>query len=60
MCKVLTVKEVSEILRLGKNQTYALMKSKTFPSYKIGNKIFVTEEALNSWLSKANGRNIIL
>ena len=60
MHKVLTVKEVSEILRLGKNQTYTLMNNKTFPSYRIGNKLFVTEEALNNWLSNISGRHILL
>ncbi len=60
MHKVLTVKEVAEILRLGKNQTYELMKSNVFPSYRIGNKLFVTEADLNNWLSNIKGRQILL
>lgn len=58
--KVLTTKDVSDILRLGKNQTYALMSSKAFPSYKIGKKFFVTDEALNEWLRKVQGKTIVV
>ena len=58
--EVLTAKEVSKILKLGINQTYSLMKNKAFPSYRIGNKLFVTTDALNKWLSNINGREIRL
>ena len=57
---VLTVKEVSKILKLGRDQTYALMSNPTFPSYRIGKKIFVTQEALTEWLNGIKGRTIIL
>lgn len=60
MMTVYTVKEVSVILKLGKNQTYALMNSKAFPSYKIGSKMFVTEDALNEWLSKITNQQILV
>ncbi len=60
MHKVLTVKEVAEILRLGKNQAYALMNSKVFPSFRIGNKLLIAEDALNNWIAKAQGKNISL
>lgn len=58
--KVLTPKEVSDILKIGKNQTYTLMGSKIFPSYRIGNKLFVTQEALEKWLNNIQGRQIYL
>lgn len=58
--QVLTPKEVSDILKIGKNQTYALMSNKTFPSYRIGNKLFVTQEALEKWLNNIQGRHIYL
>lgn len=57
MTKVLTTKEVSDILKLGKNQTYALMHSSSFPSYRIGCKMFVTEEALDEWLKKIENKS---
>ena len=58
--KVLTAKDVSDILRLGKNQTYTLMGSKAFPSFKIGKKLFVTDEALNEWLRKIQGKTVVV
>lgn len=60
MTKSLTVKEVSKILCIGLNQTYALMKSKGFPSYRINNKYFVTEENLCKWRDNIKGRQILL
>ena len=58
--KVLTAKDVSDILKLGKNQTYMLMNSKAFPSYKVGKKMFVTDEALEEWLRKIQGKTIVV
>lgn len=58
--KVLTAKDVSDILKIGKNQTYMLMSSKAFPSYKIGKKFFVTDEALDEWLKKIQGKTIVV
>ena len=58
--KVLTVKDVCDILKLGKNQVYTLMNSKACPSYRIGNKLFVTDTALEEWLIKIQGKSINL
>ena len=58
--QVLTAKELSAILKLGRDKTYALMGSKNFPSFKIGKQYFVTEEALTKWLRNADGKTIIL
>lgn len=56
--KVLTVKEVSSILRIGKNQAYSLMNSEAFPSFRIGNRLLVDEDALNDWIVKVRGKTI--
>lgn len=58
--RILTPKQVGELLCLGKNQTYELMNSKTFPSYRIGNKIFVTEEELEKWIKSIKGKQIFI
>ena len=50
--KILTVKELSQILRIGRDKAYALIKSKGFPSICIGNRYIVTEEALAEWLKQ--------
>jgi len=47
---VLTVKELSERLHIGRDKAYALIKSKGFPSIKLGARYIVTAKALNEWL----------
>lgn len=58
--KILKPTDVGRILHLGKNQTYQLMNSKAFPAYRIGNKLFVTEEELEKWLKSIKGKQINL
>lgn len=50
--KLLNVKETQDILRTGRDKTYSLMRSRSFPSIKIGGRYFVDEEALEEWLRK--------
>ncbi|MFL1422802.1 helix-turn-helix domain-containing protein [Staphylococcus ureilyticus] len=42
----LTVKEVSELLRLNEHHTYKLIKQKEIPSIRIGRKILIPKETL--------------
>ncbi len=49
---LLTVKDLQEILNIGRDTAYALMRSKSFPSIKIGCRYFVTREELEKWLAK--------
>ena len=58
--KVYTPSELAEVLKIGKTNTYRLMRTSGFPSYKINNKIFVTETALIEWLNKMRGREFEL
>ena len=37
--KVYTPSELAEVLKIGKTNTYRLMRTSGFPSYKINNKI---------------------
>lgn len=60
MSKVLTVKDISAILRIGKNKAYTLMNSSTFPSYKLYGRLYVTEEALDNWLKKIENKKIYM
>ena len=48
--KMLTAKELSSDLRIGRDKAYALMKSRGFPSICIGKRYYVTEAALSEWL----------
>lgn len=47
---VLKVKDLMQVLNIGRDKAYSLMRSKAFPSIRIGRSYFVTEEELNSWL----------
>lgn len=49
---MLTTKELQRNLKIGRDRAYALMRSKAFPSIKIGSRYYVTEEALDEWLRK--------
>lgn len=54
--EVYTVKEIQSILKVGRNVAYALMSSKGFPSYKINERYYVTDESLNKWLHSLEGK----
>ena len=58
--EVLTTKDLSIALKLGRDSAYALMSSRNFPSYKIGKRYFITSEALNKWLKNVDGKTIII
>lgn len=55
MERFLTVKEVSEALRLGKTNTYKLFQRKDFPKITIGKKLLVKESELDGYLEKYGG-----
>lgn len=58
--QALTVTDLCDILKIGKSQAYALMNSKAFPSYRLGNKLYVTDDALSDWLKKIQGKNVVI
>ena len=50
MENLLTVKEVQDKLKLGKNNTYKLINKKGFPKIIIGKKILVPEEQFEKYI----------
>ena len=50
--KYLTVKEVSEILRIGKTMTYELVNQPDFPKLRIGKKILIPEKEFQDFLKR--------
>ena len=58
--KILTAKELADILRIGRDKAYALIKSSSFPSICIGKRYVVTEKALYEWLSRYEHRTYML
>lgn len=50
MENLLTVKDVQEKLKLGKNNTYKLISQKGFPKITIGKKILIPEEQFEKYI----------
>lgn len=53
---VLTVKEISRILRISLSKTYQLVHSHVFPSIKIGRDYRIPEDSFWEWFRKAEFR----
>lgn len=58
--KMLDVKDVQRILKIGRNSAYNLMQSKKFPSMQIGRKWLISEEALNKWIKENEHSSVML
>lgn len=52
--ETLTVKEVQQILRLGRNAVYNLIHSNSFPVIRIGNLLRIPKKPFYEWLSKSH------
>lgn len=57
--RMLTVKEVGEILGFGKNKTYSIIAQKSFPKTKIGRDYRIPENEFEKWI-KQNLRKELL
>lgn len=57
---MLDTKDLQEVLKMGRNNAYSLMKSECFPSIKIGKKYYVSEESLKAWIKDNEYSKIIL
>lgn len=45
-----TVREVQEILSIGKNAAYELVKAQKFKCVKVGNSIRISKKSFDQWL----------
>jgi excisionase family DNA binding protein len=50
---VLTVKEVAEVLRIGKNAAYSLVRDNKIKSVKVGRKYLVSKQILLDFLGNS-------
>lgn len=51
LCKrTYSVSEIQEMLEIGKNQAYSLVKSGKFRTVKIGNSIRISKKSFDEWL----------
>jgi len=49
---MITIKELQDVLEIGKNTAYNLVKRKDFPSVKIGREYKIFADDLNDWIRK--------
>lgn len=50
--KLLDVKDLMQLMKIGRDKAYDLMRSDGFPSFRIGKSYRVSEEAYNRWASE--------
>ncbi|MFZ2539858.1 MAG: helix-turn-helix domain-containing protein, partial [Oscillospiraceae bacterium] len=53
--EVFGVKELSEILGIGKSKAYELSRRDSFPSFKVGNSIRISKKGLEIWIDSQIG-----
>lgn len=58
--QMLKVKDLQNILNVGRERAYALMKTKGFPAIQIGKTYVVSKASLKEWVENNEGRKIIL
>ena len=52
---LLTVKELAEVLRIGRSSAYELCRQNEFPVIRIGNSIRIPKKALFDWIERESG-----
>jgi excisionase family DNA binding protein len=52
MLELLTVKELAEILRIGRSSAYELCRQNEFPVVRIGKNIRISKGALFEWIER--------
>lgn len=48
---MISVKEISNVLGIGLNQAYELVKKDDFPSFRIGQKYLVPKDKFEEWIN---------
>lgn len=54
------IPQLMQVLGICRDKAYKLMKSKSFPSIKIGSSYIVTKDALEEWLNTHAHRVFVL
>ncbi len=56
---VYNIKDVQQILGLGKNNVYKLLKLPTFPVIKIGKRYLIPKKEFEEWISKSLRKELL-
>ena len=58
--KVFKTKDLMEIFGFGKTKMYQVLQKGILPATKIGNEYLISEDALNEWFKRNQGKEIKL
>ena len=58
--RLLTYKDLQEILHVGKGRAYELLHSSCFPTIKINGRYYVNSRHLSKWLDTYAGREFLV
>lgn len=58
--EIYRVEELTQILPIGRDKAYKLMRSKAFPSIQIGKTYLVRKDDFDSWLVSYRGKSFKL
>ena len=58
--RLLTAKDLQEILQVSKNRAYELLHSSCFPTIRINGRLYVNSRHLSKWLDTYAGRTFLL
>ena len=56
----LTVRDIQEILKMGRRQAYELANSNCFPVVRFNTKILIPQKEFEQWLVKQYGKTIYI
>ena len=51
-----TTEDIMDILSIGKNSAYALIKKNEFRSVRVGNRIRISRKSFDEWLDSREGK----
>lgn len=58
--KLLSIKELQELIGCGRNKVYQIIASKTLPAIQIGKQYYVPQTEYEKWISRNLHRQILL
>ena len=58
--RLLTYKDLQNILHVGRDRAYELLKSDCFPTIKINNRYYVSYDHLQKWIDDYSGKTFLV
>lgn len=55
-----TTKDIQDILKIGRDKAYTLMRSASFPSIKIGGQYLVSKDSFLAWIQRYEYKSVAL